>query len=57
VTYGGVDELLSPCDEICFLRDMGIGTRLHELEEHSFAFAEVCRHDGLRWSEMVDDGS
>jgi hypothetical protein len=57
VTYGGISELSSPCDEILFSCDMRIGQHLHVVEERSFGFAEVCSHDGLRWSEMVNDGS
>jgi hypothetical protein len=35
MTYGGIDELLSPCDEILFGSDMRIGQRLHVVEEYS----------------------
>jgi hypothetical protein len=44
MTYGGVNESLSPHDEISFLCDMRIGQHLHHVEEHHFGFEEVCSH-------------
>jgi hypothetical protein len=57
MTYGGVDELSSPCDEILFNRDMRIGQHLHVVEECSLGFADEGSHDVEDWSAIVEDGS
>jgi hypothetical protein len=48
VTYGDIDELSTPCNEILFFSYMGIGHRLHEVKDGGFGFAKEGSHDGER---------
>jgi hypothetical protein len=57
MTYGGVDELSSPYDEVLFSRDMRIGQHLHVVEECHFGFEEVCSYVDERGVVIGDDGS
>jgi hypothetical protein len=52
-----MNKLATRCDEILFSSDMHIRQRLHELKDRGFGLAKECSHSGMRWSEMVDDGS
>jgi hypothetical protein len=57
VTYSGIDELSTPHDEILFFGDMGIGHRLHVIEESGLGFADEGSDDVENWSAIVGDGS
>jgi hypothetical protein len=57
VTYCGVDELLSPCDEVFFFGNVGIYYRFHELKYGGLGFAQEGSHCDERWYVIVDDGS
>jgi hypothetical protein len=56
VTYGDINELSTPCNEILFFSNMGIGHQLHE-EDGGLGFAEEGSHDDERRSAIVGDES
>jgi hypothetical protein len=57
MTYGDIDKLSTPCDEIFFIGNMRIGHGIHVVQECGFGFVKVCSHDVENWSAIVGDGS
>jgi hypothetical protein len=56
-TYCDVNKPLTPDNIVFVAGGRRIGNQLHVLEESDLGLVEECSHYGMRWSEMVNDGS